>query len=621
MIYRLILPKWASGDRRVREGKFTDEEVQKFNGQLYNIYYLPNHPSVYGGGTVDGSQIDVFEWVFVDFDLKSGKYASKDDFIQAAYDKGPDPTKIIDSGGGIHVYWRVSGMDAMSYLRLSRRLMRLLGTDEAVGQIYQLMRVPGTVNTKDPDNPRLCDLIHETDKTYTCEELDRLLPPITHNDEQYCRQHFNKTYSAPGEVKINDKLPIKFGQLLRNSKEAKDIWTGNTDDRSKSDFRLGHIMQASGFTREEAMSVLVNSSKAIERAPAHRLSYAQQIVDKVWTFESEWDAELDLSTSVRDILEKSANNGESLKGTRFECYRYIDATEHGFRLGQIIGLVAGSGVGKTAMALNMFLGFVELNPNYTHFFVALEQPAKEIAERWQTMVGAQANLYEKVHVLSNYADDGSYRRLSLEDIKDYLLKFQQKTDKKVGCVVIDHIGALKRSSLDGRQSIEDICHEMKSFAVQLDVMLVMQSQAPREKAGIGDIELNKDAAYGTVYFESYCDYLLTIWQPLKRCYNKAGCPSVTAFKFCKIRHKKKHLDHVQEDVAYRLYFDPETEKMRELTQGEEKSFDFFNKSATNIRKKDRKTDIIEYSSIKWTEEGKPDGKTDSDPNTGGTDKT
>jgi hypothetical protein len=157
----------------------------------------------------------------------------------------------------------------------------------------------------------------------------------------------------------------------------------------------------------------------------------------------------------------------------------------------------------------------------------------------------------------------------------------------------------------------DICHSMKAFAIETNTMLIMQSQAPREKAGSGDLELNKDAAYGTVYFESYCDYLITIWQPLKRCYSEDGCPTVTAFKFCKIRHKKTGLDKINEDVCYHLYFDSNNEHMRELTQLEEKSFDFFLNKATNKRKQDRKTDLVPYSSITWTKlenKGVSDGR-------------
>jgi hypothetical protein len=253
------------------------------------------------------------------------------------------------------------------------------------------------------------------------------------------------------------------------------------------------------------------------------------------------------------------------------------------------------------MALNMFLGFVENNPDYDHLFIPLEQPDNEIAQRWVRMCGDNTALHSRVHVLSNYDENGAYRHLSFLDIKDYILAYQKRTKRKFGCVVIDHIGALRKGGKkDGeKQDLMDICHKMKAFAIETNTLLVMQSQAPREKAGIGDLELNKDAAYGTIYFESYCDYLITIWQPLKRCYNEPDCPSVTAYKFCKIRHKRRGTDDIEEDVCYRLIFDPETERMRTLTQSEEVSFDFYNSKATNLRKRDRKTDLVPYKSTHW----------------------
>ena len=54
--------------------------------------------------------------------------------------------------------------------------------------------------------------------------------------------------------------------------------------------------------------------------------------------------------SVKEILQRS---GDTVKGTPFRCHPRVDNTAHGFRLGQVIGLVAGSGVGKTAFALNI----------------------------------------------------------------------------------------------------------------------------------------------------------------------------------------------------------------------------------------------------------------------------
>lgn len=620
MVYRLILPKWARDvypdQKPVLEGKFDDEQIKTLNeSQGYNVYFLPNYPSQYNPTvTVKGSQIDTFQFVFCDMDLKDGKYADKQAFISYVQQFSElIPSYIVDSGNGIHVYWKVSDLDPMSFLRLQRRLIRQFDTDEAVGQIYQLMRLPGTLNTKSKDNFKVCEVLHETDLVYTCDQLNKALPIITHEDEEYCKQHYHKTYNAESSItKISDKLPDKFAILLKNNKEAREIWLGNVDDRSKGDYRLGHIMWASSFKKDEALSVLINAAKALSRAPQHRIGYAQGIVDKIWTYEEDKDTGLDLSSTVREILSKT--DEDTLKGTRFPCWNWLDATDHGFRLTQVIGLVAGAGVGKTAMALNMFEGFVQCNPEYDHFFIPLEQPPNEIASRWKAMCGNRTHLHDKVHIISNYDKDGNYRNLSLEDIRDYIVKFQQVTNKKVGCVVIDHIGVLKKSNKDGRQSLEDICHSMKAFAIKTNTLLVMQSQAPREKAGIGDLELNKDAAYGTVFFESYCDYLVTMWQPLKRCYSQKGCPTVTAFKFCKIRHKKTGLDKICEDVPYRLYFDSKTEHMRTLTQTEEESFKYFNNQAISDRKRDRKTDLVPYQSMPWVKEEKVDGAADNDKN-------
>lgn len=598
MRVRLIAPDWlvkASNVKRVLEADLNSEEIKQYNQQGYNVYYTPNSASQPPTeGFVDGTFIDTFTWVFVDFDLKSNTYDSKEAFLEKLFDI--EPTKIVDSGNGIHGYYKVSDLDAKSYLKLSRRLMRYFNTDEAVGQIFQLMRLEGTINTKSEYSLKQCDLLLENGPTYTCEQLDKLLPTLTVADDQYCEQHYDKTYNIDRKnVKISDVMPPKFGKLLLENHEAQELWASNTEDRSKNDYRLGHIMFANGLTKDEAATVLANSSKALSRAPIHRISYAQNIVDKIWTFEQEPNIDLGLSSNVLEILQRS---GDTLKGTRFPCYKYIDNTELGFRLGHVMGLVAGSGVGKTAMALNIFMGFVKSNPDYDHFFCPLEQTDKEIAVRWQAMCGDNTDLYSKVHVISNYDTSGTFRDLSLETIKTHILEFQKKTDKKVGCIVIDHIGVLCNTNKLGQdEGIKQIAKAMKGFAVETNTFLIMQSQTSREKAGVGDLELNKDAAFGTSVFENFCDFLITIWQPLKRVY-ELGAPTVMAFKFCKIRHKNQELDIIKEDKPYLMFFDPKSQILKEITADQKTSFNFFLGQATNKRKQDRKTELVEYTSIK-----------------------
>ncbi len=75
-----------------------------------------------------------------------------------------------------------------------------------------------------------------------------------------------------------------------------------------------------------------------------------------------------------------------------------------------------------------------------------------------------------------------------------------------------------------------------------------------------------------------------------------GAPTVMALKFAKIRHKLQGKDRIQEDVCYQLFFDPQTERLRELTQDEETSAKYFLSQATNLRKQDRKTDLVPYQS-------------------------
>lgn len=592
-IFRLIPAKWAT-HLKVLEGHFTNDEIIALNSEGYNIYYFPNYPSEYKPGeTVEGSKVDTFNYVFVDLDLKAGKYKNKQEFINTLHDSNVNPTCIIDSGHGVHSYWRVNNLDAKSYLRFQRRLCRLFDTDEAVANLCQLMRYPETINTKSKDDQILCQTVSQYAVSYEAEELDKLLPPITMEDEKYCEQHYNKTYNINQEnINISDELPPKFGQLIRDNTEVKSLFAGNSTDRSKSDFRLGHLMFANDFTRDEALSVLVNSAKAMERAPIHRRSYAINIVDKIWTFEQSNTNQL--SESVATIL--SRHDSEELKGKRFRTFNYFDGTEHGFRLSQVLGLVAGVGVGKTAIALNIFKGFVQNNPDYDHMFVSLEQPGREIAGRWEKMCGKDTRLHDKVHVLSNYNADGSYRDLSLTDIQTYILDFQKTSGRKIGCVCIDHIGVLRQESKPGEyQGLRSICAQMKAFAVATETFLIMQSQTNRQKAGIGDLELFKDAAFGTQSFESFVDYMLCCWQPLKRCYDDKECPRITAYKFAKIRFKSRN-DAIIEDQSYRLLFDQDTETLKPITQVEETAFKFFIAKAVNLRKADIKTDVTPYKS-------------------------
>lgn len=615
IIYRLILADWARETRKdsdnlpdTKTGFFSEDELKDLNQKGYNCYYFLNTPSEWDNvGDIHGSDINVFNFCCVDMDLKEGKYKTKEDFTKKVLESGITPTVMVDTGNGIHAYWQTTDLDAMSYLRLQRRLIRFFDTDRAISKIYQLMRVPGTFNVKKKDEFKLCQVIFESESTYDCETLDRLLPKITKEDEDFCTNHYNMTYNATvGNLNIEDiQVPLKFQTFMNTNPEAKRLFFGPVKDRSAANYRLGHLLYSAKFSKEDARAVLMNTDKAITRNGIHRYNYANNIVDKVWGFEEkkvEEPTAAPMSESMKIILSKSPE--DIGYDTRIYGHPMFDATKHGFRLGEVLGLIGGSGSGKSTLSLNFFKWFVERNPDLMHVFVTLEMPKKQVAERWHKLAGDNNTLHEKVHVLSMHDENGICRDLTLEIIKQDILNLEKTTGKKVGCVVIDHIGCLDKEP--GRTDIEKLMNaarSMKSFALETKTFLIMQSQSSRAKAAWGDVEIDMDAAYGTAKFENYCDYVMTTWQPLRRVQADANI-YVNAFKYCKIRELNAKEDKVKLNKVYGMIFDKETESLRKILKDELPAIGYWSKQADQDRKKDTKKDSNDMIDMDWVEDGK-----------------
>lgn len=637
MVYYLLLPKWwtrakaqEAGLKFSIRGGFSPEKLAEKNEKdTYNVYYLPNYPSkVIKGRSTNGRDVDVWNWVFVDMDLKEQKWPSKEAFLEEVKAFPLPPTAIVDSGNGIHVYWRVTDLDAMSYLRLQRRLAVRLKTDPTIANMHQLMRVPGTMNTKNIDRTKWvrAELLESEGHEYDSETISKAIPPITVEDEAKCKEHYETTMLDPSQIAPKEAaiLPPKWFLFLKKSAEAKRIFNyENVKDRSTADFRLAHLLLAADFTRDEARAVLMNTGKALERNSIHQYSYAEKIVNKLWEKLTE-DAEAkkpaksatpmestsddaideeDIGQTVSQIIKDSEN---APNGTRFPCHEAIDATFYGYRLGEWMGLVGGSGAGKTTFCLNMFKWFFERNPEYLHVFVTLEQTPREIGARWKRMAGDKPHLHSSVYVVGNYDKQGRFRNLGFKEITAYVKKIEKKTGKKVGCVVIDHIAIMnyERETKEMKDKLSGLCEQSKQFAIETSTFTIMQSQTSRVKAGVGDLELDKDAAYGTGYFEFYADYIVTTWQPLKRLYGEPkfsdGAMYINCWKYCKIRNKLADKDKVQEDQVYAFKLDLSNDCLRPLSEDNHESFNHLAKKATTIRNRDKKTNPAPLRVINWT---------------------
>lgn len=79
----------------------------------------------------------------------------------------PDPTMIVNSGHGFHLYWKLSeAVLANDVKQYSRGVHQALPTD-ATHDPTRVMRVPGTMNWKKLDDPRPCTIVeYHPERTY-----------------------------------------------------------------------------------------------------------------------------------------------------------------------------------------------------------------------------------------------------------------------------------------------------------------------------------------------------------------------------------------------------------------------------------------------------------------------
>lgn len=140
------------------------EVVEEFKGQQ-NVYLTPN--TMYKPQRAV-SNIRQFRALYIDLDCIEGDkhYISYHLFNLAEEGIIPKPTMIVDSGNGLHIYWKIKNapygaintwqeLEDMLYYKLKHYGADIRATDGA-----RVLRLPGTINSK---NNRVCKVIYKDD--------------------------------------------------------------------------------------------------------------------------------------------------------------------------------------------------------------------------------------------------------------------------------------------------------------------------------------------------------------------------------------------------------------------------------------------------------------------------
>lgn len=588
----------------ILEGYFEPEYVKALNEAGYNIYYFPNETSKRVSGWLSGKDVDLFNWVFIDMDLKDQVYASKEDFLNKVAEFPLVPTKIVDSGNGIHVYWKVSNLtDPIIYCGIQRALLTDFKTDDSIWTPLQLMRVEGYYNTKKYGDFKLAEVLLQTDEVYTQEQLLEHLSPLTAESLQKIEHHFDKLHgriTVDIKESLAEEIPNKFLELLERSDYVRGLFLNPVEakgDRSAADMSLAnYLIEKADYDRAEALQVLLHTEKAQSRSGRARFEYANTTLDKACRDRTPLAA-----LSAAETL--SEENPDSALGDLVGGPYFMDCLHKPWRKKQMLGLIGPSGGGKTALSLKIMKEFIQNNPEKDDifFFFNLEMTSGEVIERWSALVGDMKDAYSRLYVVGRdffekISEDGSP---NIQSIYKIVRDTCKRTGKEAGVLVIDHIDAMEgdfdltikpdfnagnskyveRFRGQDKKTVvlnkDGILQKLKALAQDLNVFLIIQSQTTKDKDGGGDVPLDKNAAFGSSKFEWYCDMIITICQPLNRLLDhcKEHNLYVTSYRYAKIREKYPDKDGILENQDKLLKYLPDTHDFVGLTDKDKEIFD------------------------------------------------
>jgi hypothetical protein len=149
-----------------------------YNVNGWGVFWSVNLPdsAMENGKTVRRSEFvkdsDINAW-FVDIDTDS-----KDDSFLRILNSPIVPSKVIESKGGFHVYFKVKDKTATvsNFKIIQKRLITLFAGDKKCTDIVRLLRVPGYFNNKDVNNPFRVEIIHDSKEDYTEDDMLEYLP-------------------------------------------------------------------------------------------------------------------------------------------------------------------------------------------------------------------------------------------------------------------------------------------------------------------------------------------------------------------------------------------------------------------------------------------------------------
>jgi len=399
-----------------------------------HAYFGANPRKAKGQSQAEG--VALARCLFADFD---GGVILEDAYARIKAAGLPWPTAILESGGGVHAWWRLDEpmTDANAWHERMKAIASALGSDSSICDWPRIMRLPGFVNWKHEQRPLA--VLSDCDATRI-----------------YSLDRFRKTASQSVVVQ-----PKSMSDLTRRFLEEGFTLPAG---RRQTMFTVACDMAARGWGVQETISTIMERMRRVGLRGDDLEDCPRQIANA-------WKRPrlpiLGLPEEAVPVADASEETKTPTLVDAIEAWIKQEETpaiptgiasidklfDGGLPLGQMTAVAAAPGVGKSALAMQLAIDCLEQNPGMIAVWCLGEMTRAALGARAITTFGGRENsltLQDVIHKQGNarkLAVDLSNKvgdRLKLVEAPLLMDKIEQCINKdKPALLIVDYLQLIR----------------------------------------------------------------------------------------------------------------------------------------------------------------------------------
>jgi KaiC/GvpD/RAD55 family RecA-like ATPase len=442
------------------------ERINKDENQRVHAYFGANPRKAKNASQAEG--VALARCLFADFD---GGVVVEDALARVRASGFPMPTAIVESGGGVHVWWRLLEpmTDATAWHERMRAISSALGSDQSICDWPRIMRLPGFVNWKYEQTPRA--------HLWDCDPT-RIYPVDV----------FNKQAVQSIVVK-----PKSMSDLTRRFLEEGFTLAAG---RRQTMFTVACDMAARGWGVAEATNAIMERMRRVGLRQDDLEDCPRQIANAWKRTRLPVLGSADEAVAIVDAIDETPT--PTLLDA-IDAWRKQEETpaiptglpcldklfDGGLPLGQMTALAAAPGVGKSALALHLVIQCLLRNPEMVAAWCLGEMTRAALASRAITNYGgmvANVTLQEvikKRDPSDQIATELGQRiggRLKLIDAPLVVDKIERAVVKdKPALLVIDYLQLVRatRHFQDKTGEINDVLLKLREITTSRNIATLL----------------------------------------------------------------------------------------------------------------------------------------------------